>query len=127
MLVCQAEGFEHDPVGERKPNAVSNRAVTQLDVCSRRLSLAVAEMMVWGLRGASWETLEVWRAGRRQSPKSAVLSHVRLCATQCPGAHQAPLSAGSSKQEHWSGFPYPPPGDLPDPVIEPTSLCLLLW
>ena len=65
--------------------------MTQLDVCSRRLSLAVAEMMVWGLHGASWETLEMWRAGRRQSPKSAVLSHVRLCATQWPGAHQAPL------------------------------------
>ena len=29
---------------------------------------------------------------------------------------------GLSKQEYWSGLPWPPPGDLPDPGIEPTSL-----
>ena len=33
--------------------------------------------------------------------------------------HQAPLSMGFPKQENWSGLPYPPPGDLPDPGIEP--------
>ena len=33
---------------------------------------------------------------------------------------QALLSMGFSKQEYWSGFPCPPPGDLPDPEIEPT-------
>ena len=37
-------------------------------------------------------------------------------------AHQAPLSMGFSRQEHWSGLPFPPPGDLPDPGIEPASL-----
>ena len=42
-------------------------------------------------------------------------------ATQCTAAHQAPLSMGFSRQEYWSGLPYPPPGDLPDPRIEPTS------
>ena len=31
-------------------------------------------------------------------------------------AHQAPLSMGFSGQEYWSGFPFPPPGDLPDPT-----------
>ena len=36
--------------------------------------------------------------------------------------HQAPLSMGFSKQEHWSGLPSPPPGDLPDPEIELRSL-----
>ena len=35
--------------------------------------------------------------------------------------HQAPLSLGFSRQEHWSGLPFPPPGDLPDPGIEPVS------
>ena len=40
-------------------------------------------------------------------------------------AHQAPLSMGFSRQEHWSGLPCPPPGDLPNPGIEPTSLRLL--
>ena len=37
-------------------------------------------------------------------------------------AHQAPLSMGFSRQEYWSGWSYPPPGDLPHPGIEPTSL-----
>ena len=36
-------------------------------------------------------------------------------------AHQAPLSMGFSRQEYWSGLPFPSPGDLPDPGIEPES------
>ena len=36
-------------------------------------------------------------------------------------AHQAPLSMGFSRQEHWNGLPCPPPGDLPNSEIEPTS------
>jgi len=35
--------------------------------------------------------------------------HVRLCATPEMAAHQAPLSMGFSRQEHWSGLPFPPP------------------
>ena len=37
-------------------------------------------------------------------------------------AHQAPLSMGFPRQEYWSGLPCPPPGDLPNPGIEPASL-----
>ena len=37
-------------------------------------------------------------------------------------AHQAPVSMGFSRQEYWSGLPFPPPGDLSDPWIEPVSL-----
>ena len=37
------------------------------------------------------------------------------------------LSMGFSWQEYWSGVPFPPPRDLPDPGIEPASLSLLLW
>ena len=36
--------------------------------------------------------------------------------------HQAPLSVGFSRQEYWSGLPFPPSGDLLDPGIEPVSL-----
>ena len=36
-------------------------------------------------------------------------------------AHQALLSVGFPKQEHWSGWPFPSPGDPPDPEIEPES------
>ena len=39
-------------------------------------------------------------------------------------ARQALLSMGSSRQEYWSELPHPPPGDLPDPGTEPTSLTL---
>ena len=49
-------------------------------------------------------------------------SHVQLFATPWTIAHQAPLSMGFSKQEYWSGFPCPPPGDLPNPGIKPVSL-----
>ena len=39
-------------------------------------------------------------------------------------AYQAPLSMGFSRQEYWSGLPFPSPGDLPDPRIEPGSPAL---
>ena len=35
---------------------------------------------------------------------------------------QAPLSMGFSRQEYWSGLPFPPPGDLPDPGVDPVAL-----
>ena len=39
-------------------------------------------------------------------------------------AHQAPLSMGFSRQEYWSGLPFPSPGDLPHPGIKPMPLAL---
>ena len=49
------------------------------------------------------------------------LSHVRLFATPWTVARQAPPSTGFSRQECWSGLPFPSPGDLPDPGIKPES------
>ena len=49
------------------------------------------------------------------------LSRVRLFATPWTAAHQAPPSMRFSRQEYWSGLPFPSPGDLPDPGIEPRS------
>ena len=46
-----------------------------------------------------------------------LLSHVRLFVTPWTDAHQVPPSMGFSKQEYWSGLPFPSPGDLPDPGI----------
>ena len=48
-------------------------------------------------------------------------SRVQLFKTPWTVARQAPLSMGFSRQEYWSGLPCPPPGDLPDLGIEPTS------
>ena len=45
-------------------------------------------------------------------------SHVQLFATLWSIACQAPLSMGFSRQEYWSGLPFPAPGDLPDPGIK---------
>ena len=52
------------------------------------------------------------------------LSGVRLFVGPWTVAHQAPPSMGSSGQEYWSGLPFPSPGDLPDPGIEPRSPAL---
>ena len=52
------------------------------------------------------------------------LSRVRLFATPWTVARQAPLSMGFSRQEYWSGLPFPSPGDLPDPGMEPGSPAL---
>ena len=53
------------------------------------------------------------------------LSRVRLFATPWTVANQAPLSMGFSRQEYWSESPFPSPGDLPNPEIEPGSPPLL--
>ena len=50
-----------------------------------------------------------------------LLSCVRLFVTPLTVACQAPLSLGFSRQKHWSGLPFPSPGDLPNPGIEPGS------
>ena len=52
-------------------------------------------------------------------------SQVRFFATLWTVAHQAPLPMRFSRQEHWSGLSCPPPGNLPDPGIEPMSLTSL--
>ena len=49
------------------------------------------------------------------------LSRVRLFAIPWTVAYQAPQSMGFSRQEYWSGLPFPSPGDLPDPGIESRS------
>ena len=68
--------------------------------------------------------LSVWqhRAG---------IEDVRICSvvsdslvTPWTVARQDPLSVGFSRQEYWSGLPFPPPGHLPHPGIKPTSPAL---
>ena len=67
---------------------------------------------------------------RSLSMHACVLSHssqVQLFATSWIVARQAPLPLGFPRKEYWSGSPFPPPGDLPDPGTEPHLLRLLLW
>ena len=57
----------------------------------------------------------------RKKVEVKLLSCVRLFATLWTVAHQAPPSMGFSRQEYWSGLPFPSPGDHPDTGIKPRS------
>ena len=73
--------------------------------CSWSLSKALPVFLVWALCVHLWS--------------------LQSCQTLCNPmdcAHQAPLSMGFSRQQYWSGLTCTPPGHLPDPGIEPTSL-----
>ena len=56
--------------------------------------------------------------------KVKLLSPVQLFAIPWTVAYQAPPQMGFSRQEYWSGLPFPSPGELPDPGIEPRSPAL---
>ena len=58
------------------------------------------------------------------SLKRQSFSHARLFATPWTAAHQAPLFMRFSRQGHWSGLPFPSPGDLPNPGIKTRSPAL---
>ena len=57
----------------------------------------------------------------KERAELSCFSRVCLCVTQWTGARQASLSMGFSRQEYWSGLPFPSPGDLLDPRIKPQS------
>ena len=85
------------------------------------------EMWIQG-RVKSWAKHSLlWEEAQWAGVHAKLLSRVQLCVTPCTVARQAPLSLGFSRQEYWSGLPFPPLGDLPELRIEPTSLCLLHW
>ena len=54
-----------------------------------------------------------------EGKKVKSISHVQLFVTPWTIAYQTPPSVGFSRQEHWSGLPFPSPGDLPNPGIKP--------
>ena len=72
-----------------------------------------------------WQTLRsaivAWKKPQKEIKKVKLLSHVWLFATPLTVAYQALLPMEFSRQEHWSGLPFPSPGDLPDPGNEPVS------
>ena len=62
-------------------------------------------------------------AGAQTSHAKSLQSYPTLC-DPIDSIPPAPLSMGFSRQQSWSGFPFPPPGDLPNLRIEPQSLTL---
>ena len=90
--------------------AVGNFIITFLNFLLYISTLAFYGF-VWGLGGVLFLLLLVVQ----------LLSCVQLFVTPWTVARLAPLSMGFPRQEYWSGFPFPSPGDLPDPEIEPAS------
>ena len=71
-----------------------------------------------------WELLCLLWALDTSSERVRTQSCLTLCDPMDYIAHQTPWSTGFSRQEYWSGLPFPPPGDLPDPGNEPASPAL---
>ena len=68
----------------------------------------------------TWKSILYLKGIMKAKVKS--LRCVRLFATPWTVVYQAPLSMGFSRQEYWSGLPFPPPGDFPDPGSNPGLL-----
>ena len=82
------------------------------------------------IKHSMWEKKEKKKKEAFWKPSTCLLSRfssVRLRVTVWTVDCQAPLSIGFSRQEYKSGLPCPPPGDHPNPGIEPTFLSLLPW
>ena len=74
--------------------------------------------------GMSDSAMSIGLMLRNQSnaSKQAIAQSCRLFVIPWTVVYQASLSMGFSRQEYWSGLPFPSPGDLPDPGIEPSLL-----
>ena len=72
---------------------------------------------VWGISQILFRGTQNYESSEAAAVHA--LSPVRLSCS-----HQASLSMGFSRQEHWNELPFPPPGDLPDPGIKPQSACV---
>ena len=71
-----------------------------------------------------WICIHQIRVLETQLPKYCVLKRIPTFWDPMIYSHQIPLSMGFLRQEYWSGLPFPSPGNLPDPGIEPKSLTL---
>ena len=93
------------------------------------LSVSLMTCLVFGYDGDLVHV--IWINGMRRvkelsEDKALMLRSVMPDSLRPCGLHppRSPRSTKLSRQEHWSGFPFPPPGDLPDPGIKPKSLAL---
>ena len=99
-----------------------------LNGATRQFKMTHMTCLTFQLDNAAWE--DIWfdllpvSLKQIQKVKVKSLSCVRLFATPWAVAHQAPPSMGFSRQEYWSGLPFPSPGDLPNPGIRPRSSAL---
>jgi len=99
-----------------------------LHYCKHNLSLGLLINWIPPCLGHLWEMplhLLMSKSRKKVKEESEV---AQLCPTLCDpmdsSLHQAPPSMGFSRQEYWSGLPFPSPGNLPNPGIKPRSLAL---
>ena len=113
-----------------KPRHVKNCCYKKLEGCGTDSSWVPR-------RNQTCQQLWFWVSSLKNYERisSVVLSHLCVCCAQLLSrvqlfaplwtvVSQVPPSMVFSRQEYWSGLPFPPPGDLPDPGIEPTSSAL---
>ena len=119
-----ARSNEEEHAGEDEDvQAERIRTATALNTSIEEVGTQVAKWVNGIFRSSGTEV--DWCAGFcLESLEFSVCVHavVSDSATPWTAARQAPLSMGVSRQEHWSGLPFYPPGDLPDPGIEPVLL-----
>ena len=80
------------------------------------MSLVIAVRSLSLIQNFSWDSNNLLVKVKVKS-----LTRVQLFVTLWTVAYQTTPSMGFSRQEYWSGLPFPSPGDLPDPGIEPRS------
>ena len=110
-----------------RPNVPLTQCLFQLWAHSFLLDLALEFGLPDGLKTPSLQKcsdLSYW-LGFPGGPKVKSLSCFWIFVTPWSVVYQAPLSMGFSRQEYWSGLPFPSPGDLPNLGIEPRSPALL--
>ena len=95
--------------------------------CSVEVSQKTTKNKCWRGCGEKGTCLHCWWECKLEHPlwrtlwnKTKNRTTIRACSVVSD--HQAPLSMGFSRQDYWSGLPFPPPGDLPSPGIKPESL-----
>ena len=89
-------------------------------LCGETLIYNYDSFRRWGL----WEVMRSRGWGPHEWDCCCLVGQSCLVVTPCTIAYLAPLSVGFPRQEHWSGWPFPPPGELPNPEIEPESPAL---
>jgi len=110
-----ADSFPSEPPGKPKSTGVGSLTLLQGNCWPRnrtRVSCIAGRFSTTELQEKPFMLVKV---------KVKSLNLVRLFVTPWSVVHQAPPSMGFSKQDYWSGLPFPSPGDLPDPGIEPGS------
>ena len=88
---------------------------------NRFLSPSTSRKRFFPSQESLWESHEIFLLIVKFTYRVCLLSRVWLFATPWTVAHQVPLSMGFSRQKYWNRLLFPPPGNLPDPGIKPTS------